>query len=111
MVAGQMPLYPIIARAARVQGVVKLEVTTDGKKVTAVHAESGPPMLVKFAKQNILTWEFLQHKPTTFITTIEYVIEEPAKCVYSNDSLTLKLPLEVRVSAKGVTTCDPGAAR
>ena len=109
VVAGQMPLYPIIARAARIQGVVKIKVTTDGKRVTAVYAESGPPMLVKFAKQNILTWEFLQDKPATFITTIEYVIEEPAKCVYSNDSLTLNLPLEIRVSAKGVTTCDPGA--
>lgn len=45
VVAGEMPLYPIMARAARVQGVVKIKVTTDGKKVTDVDAESGPPML------------------------------------------------------------------
>jgi hypothetical protein len=107
--AGKLPLYPIMARAARVQGVVKIKVTTDGKKVTSVDAESGPPMLVKFAKENILTWEFSQHKPTTFVTTFEYVIEEPAQCDYSNDALTLKLPLEVRISAKGLKTCDPAA--
>jgi hypothetical protein len=67
VVDGKMPLYPILARAARIQGVVKIKVTTDGKKVTSVDAESGPPMLVKFAKENILTWEFTAHKPTVRI--------------------------------------------
>ena len=51
VVAGEMPLYPIMARAARVQGVVKIKVTTDGKKVTSVDVESGPPMLVKSPKR------------------------------------------------------------
>ena len=108
VVAGEMPLYPITARAARVQGVVKIKVTTNGEKVTSVDVESGPPMLVKFAKENILTWKFTQHKPTSFVTMFEYVIEEPAQCDYSNDALTLRLPLEVRISAKGVMACDPG---
>ena len=109
VVAGEMPLYPIMARAARVQGVVKIKVTTDGKEVTSVDAESGPPMLVKFAKENILTWKFTEHKPTTFVTTFDYVIEEPAQCDYTNDAVTLRLPLEVRISAKGLKTCDPAA--
>lgn len=109
VVAGEMPLYPIMARAARVQGVVKIKVTTDGKKVAAVDAESGPPMLVKFAKENILTWKFSGHKPTKFVTTFEYVIEGPAQCDYSNNAVALKLPLEVRISAKGLKTCDPAA--
>jgi hypothetical protein len=109
VIAGKLPLYPIMARAARVQGVVKIKVTTDGKKVTSIDVESGPPMLVKFAKENILTWEFTEHKPTTFVTTFEYIIEEPAQCDYSNDALTLKLPLEVRIIVKGLKTCDPSA--
>jgi hypothetical protein len=109
VVAGEMPLYPIMARAARVQGVVKIKVTTNGKKVTAAEVESGPPMLAKFAKKNILTWEFNAHKPTTFVTTFDYVIEEPAQCDYTNAALTLKLPLEVRISVKGLKTCDPSA--
>lgn len=107
--AGKLPLYPIMARAARVQGVVKIKVTTDGKKVVSIDVESGPPMLVKFAKENILTWEFSAHKPTTFVTMFDYVIEEPAQCGYSNDALVLKLPLEVGISAKGLKTCDPAA--
>ena len=108
VIAGNLPLYPIMARAARIQGVVKIKVTTDGKKVTSVETESGPPMLVKFAKENILTWNFAEHKPTTFVTTFDYVIEGPAQCDYSNDALALNLPLEARISAKGLETCDPG---
>src|SRR6476660_282814 len=58
VVAGKMPLYPIMARSARVQGVVKIRVTTDGKKVVSFETESGPAMLVRSTKENILTWEF-----------------------------------------------------
>jgi hypothetical protein len=107
LTAGTMPLYPRMALAARVQGVVKIRVTTDGKKVASLEAESGPPMLVKAAKENILTWEFDEHKPMTFVTTFEYVIEEPAECGFSNGASVLKLPLEVRISTKGLKTCDP----
>jgi hypothetical protein len=109
VVTGNMPLYPLTALHARVQGVVKIKVTTDGKKITSLDAESGPPMLVKFTKENILTWRFAEHKPTTFVTRFECVIEEPSQCDFSNDALVLKLPLEVRISAKGLETCDPAA--
>lgn len=107
VIAGQMPLYPPIARAARVSGIVKMQVTTDGNFVTSIKVESGPPMLVKFARANVQTWEFLQHKPTNFETTFEYVIEEPAQCNYSNASVKLDLPAHVRISVKGLMTCDP----
>ena len=107
--AGKMPLYPIMARAARVQGVVKIKVVTDGEKVVSADVESGPPMLARFAKENVLTWEFSKHKPSTFVTTFEYEIEGPNQCGYGNGSSTLNLPLEVRINAKGVETCDPAA--
>ena len=107
--AGIVPLYPRMALAARVQGVVKIRVTTDGKKVSSVEAESGPPMLVAAAKEIILAWKFETHKPTTFETTFEYVIEEPAECYFSNNVAVLKLPLEVRITTKGLKTCDPTA--
>lgn len=107
LIAGKMPLYPIMARLGRVQGVVKIKVTTDGEKVSSLDAVSGPPMLVKFAKENILTWEFAKHRPTTFVTTFEYVIEGPDQCLYTNGTSVLNLPLGVRMSAKGLMTCDP----
>lgn len=107
VIAGKMPLYPLTALHVGVQGVVKIKVTTDGKKVTSLEAESGPAMLVKFAKENILTWEFTEHKPSKFVTTFEYVIETPAECEFSNNVSVLRLPLEIHVSAKGLKTCDP----
>ena len=105
--AGAVPLYPRTALLVRIQGVVKIRVTTDGKKVASVEAESGPPMLVKAAKENILTWEFAEHKSTSFVKTFEYRIEEPAHCDFSNGAAVLHMPLEIRVSANGVQTCDP----
>src|SRR5665213_180804 len=95
VLAAQMPLYPVIARAARVFGTVKIKVTTDGKKVTSLDAVSGPAMLVKFTKANILTWEFAEHKPSTFETTYEYVIEDTAQCEYTNGTSVVNLPLKV----------------
>lgn len=107
VIAGRMPLYPPVANHAWIQGIVKIKVTTDGEKVTTLEVESGPPMLVQAAKENILTWEFFKHKPTTFVTTFEYVIEGPDQCMFSNGTSVLNLPLEIRISAKGLKTCDP----
>jgi hypothetical protein len=107
VISGNMPLYPLTALHVRIQGIVRIRVTTDGRKVTSLDAEGGPAMLVKFTKENILTWRFAEHKPTTFVTTFEYVIEEPAQCEFSNGASVLNLPLEVRISAKGLETCDP----
>lgn len=107
--AGALPLYQMMARAARIEGTVKIRVITDGKKVSSMDEETGPAMLVKAAKENIRTWEFLEHPPTSFVTTFLYRIEEPAQCFYSNGATTLNIPLEVRVTVKGFMTCDPAA--
>ncbi len=107
VIAGNMPLYPPTALHVRIQGVVRVRVTTDGKKVISMSDESGPPMLVRFTKENILTWKFAEHKATTFVTTFEYAIDEPAQCEFSNSVSVLSLPLKVRISAKGLKTCDP----
>jgi hypothetical protein len=39
--AGQVPLYPPLARVANVEGVVHLKVTTDGHRVVDAHVEDG----------------------------------------------------------------------
>jgi siroheme synthase (precorrin-2 oxidase/ferrochelatase) len=66
-------------------------------------------MLVNFAKENILTWEFTEHRPTTFVTTFEYAIEKPERCDFSNSVSVLRPPLEIHISTKGLETCDPAA--
>ena len=110
VVAGKMPFYPLVALHARIEGVVKIKVTTDGRKVTSLKVEGGPPMLVAAAKDSVLSWEFLKHDPTTFLTIFTYVIEGPDQCMFSNGTSVLNLPLDIRISTKGLKTCDPEAA-
>lgn len=111
VIAAAAPFYPRVALLAHITGTVTVRVATDGKKISALSDESGPPMLVRAAEENIRSWEFQKHKGTTFVTTFQYKIDEPADCVLHNDSVALHLPLEVQISARGVQTCDPASEK
>jgi outer membrane biosynthesis protein TonB len=65
-------IYPAIARAAHVQGSVRLKITTDGHAVSRVEAVDGPPLLVKTATDNAQTWKFVDHTPGTFEVTFDF---------------------------------------
>lgn len=69
---GDMPFYPQLPRIARIEGDVRLRVTTDGSAVTSVRVESGQPMLAKAAQDNVQTWKFEPHDPTSFATLFSY---------------------------------------
>jgi hypothetical protein len=109
VVTASVPFYPRTALLAHIQGVVKIKVTTDGVKASAVDAESGPPMLTQAAESNIRTWQFEEHKPTTFVATFRYAIEEPLQCRVGNATVILRMPSEVQINAKGLHTCDPAS--
>jgi hypothetical protein len=64
-------------------------------------------MLAKAAQENVKTWEFEEHSPTTFEVTFRYKILPQSECDIDNGTVLLRLPTEVEVSAKGVQTCDP----
>jgi hypothetical protein len=102
-----VPLYPRTPRIAHIDGVVRLRLSTDGKRVSAIEVESGQPMLAKAAQENVKTWEFEEHSPTTFEVTFRYKILPQSECDIDNGTVLLRLPTEVEVSAKGVQTCDP----
>lgn len=108
--SASVPLYPRTALLAHIQGTVKIRATTDGNTVSALDAESGPPMLVQAAEDNIRTWQFEEHKPVTFVVTFHYTIEEPPQCGPDNATVILHMPSDVQVNAKGVHTCDPASA-
>jgi Gram-negative bacterial TonB protein C-terminal len=101
-----VPLYPASPRIAHIEGVVRLRVSTDGKRVSEVQIESGQPMLAAAAKENVKSWEFEKHDPTSFEATFRYKILPPA-CELSNPTVLLRLPSEVEVTATGWQTCDP----
>jgi hypothetical protein len=83
----------------RLQGVVVLQVTTDGHQVVDVKLTSGHPLLASDAINNVRSWKFADHAPATFAVKYFYVNEghfkrdKVAKC-----SAKMELPGKVTVS-------------
>lgn len=108
-----VPFYPRLAPAARIQGTVRLHLSTDGKRVSAVDAESGPPMLVQAAKENVKTWQFEPHTPTNFevifhYRLLTYTCDSQCRCAsVEKESVLLQLPANVDISAVIPMICDP----
>ena len=106
MVAGgAVPLYPPLARAAKVQGVVHLKVVTDGTRVVTAQAEDGSRVLAAAAEENARTWQFSKHEPTSFTVTYRYRLD--AKADPNNSTVTLRFPTEVDVSIAPLVLSDP----
>ena len=106
--SGSMPLYPQVPLLAQITGVVRLRVSTDGSRVTSMEMESGPAILANAAEESIKTWQFAQHKPTTFETTFTYTLL-PATCdaaghcnARENDEVLLHLPTDVQIRTRAV---------
>jgi hypothetical protein len=96
--AFECPTYPSSAKDSRLQGAVRIQVTTDGKKITDLKA-TGHPILVEAAEKNIRTWKFADNAPTSFLVTYLYVMEGE----YDPDPVykcraKLQLPDKVEVS-------------
>ncbi len=92
-----VPLYPPLARAAHVQGVVHVKITTDGQRAVTAHAEDGPKLLATAAEENARTWQFAVHEPTTFTVTYHYKLVPGMKGNADNPEVVLRLPTEVEV--------------
>jgi TonB family protein len=55
----QMPCYPPLARAARLQGIAKIKLVIGGDgSVASAEALEGNPLLTKAAIENARTWRF-----------------------------------------------------
>ena len=105
--AAAVPLYPPLARMARIEGTVHVKVTTDGHKVVATEPEDGHKMLTAAAESNAKTWEFAAHKPTTFIITYHYKLVAESRENRYGPTVILRLPTEVEVIATPIALSDP----
>jgi len=103
VVKANVPFYP--SYAFGFEGEVQLRTVTDGKDVVDVHAESGLPVLVRAAIENIRTSEFEPHQPTSFETVFKYRFVT-GNCSMERDSgaAILRLPKEAEVIATGLPT-------
>ena len=58
-IGGEMPTYPAIAKAARIQGTVVLQATISrGGTIENLHVISGPPMLQSAAMEAVRGWRY-----------------------------------------------------
>ena len=76
LVKGPPPVYPALAKSARIQGVVRFNAIIDkAGKVQDVKVISGHPLLVKAAQDAVRHWEYRptlsNGKPVTVTTTID----------------------------------------
>lgn len=103
--SGDMPFYPPLLRIAQVEGEVDLRVTTDGLGVVSVTSEYGNLLLAKAAQDNVRTWKFEKHDPTSFSTVFSYhIVKELVtySCdpdVPDNGTVVLKLPATVDITS------------
>ena len=111
--SASVPFYPRLAPTARIEGVVVLRLTTDGQRVSAINGETGPPMLVAAAKENVQSWQFEPHSPATIEVEFRYRLLVP-KCnsdcncdTEERESVVLHLPTDIEVTAKIPAICDP----
>jgi len=98
--SAQMPLYPVLARQARIEGTVQVKVTTDGTSVTNITASGANRILLDAAEQNVRTWQLYRHKPQTFTVTFVYKLESPEVYGFVNPTVLLELPNRVEVRSK-----------
>ena len=66
VISHQNPIYPPLARMARISGLVRLKITTDGHSPTTIAVTDGHPLLAKAATDNVQTWKFADHVPGVF---------------------------------------------
>lgn len=105
----KVPLYPPLARAARIQGAVQVRVTTDGHRVVSAAAESRPKILAAAAEDSTRSWQFATHEPTSFVVTFTYRLVDSLKSGPENPTVVLRLPTEVEVSMQYMPALDSGA--
>lgn len=95
--SAEMPLYPQLARSARVEGAVELKLTTDGSSITNITQNGSQKLLLNAAEANARTWTFYKHKPQTFTVTFVYKLEAPEVYGFVNPTVLLELPNRVEV--------------
>lgn len=98
--SAQVPLYPSVARLANVEGTVHLKITTDGHRVVSTQIEDGHKLLASLAEENVRTWQFSPHEPTTFTVNYTYKLVDNWKGDPNNPAVVLRFPTEVEVSTR-----------
>lgn len=94
-----VPMYPQLARTARIFGTVEMQVTVKDGKVVNTKVKSGPPVLVQATVENIQSWRFYPLVNATFTTKFVYQLETKETLDPQNPRVELQLPLLAKITA------------
>ena len=103
LVHGDLPVYPTLAKTARITGDVQVRVIVDKGEVVGTETISGHPLLVSAAIDNIKSWKFDRDVRVTFATTFIYRLDgesEETKEQRFNPKLELELPSLAKITAR-----------
>jgi hypothetical protein len=108
LIRADLPLYPPVARAAHVNGMVEIQVTVErGAVVDAQVKSSSSPLLTTSAVANVKTWQFQSEDRTTFPVTYVYQTEGEQTPLPENPKIELDLPHLVKITARPFkSTCN-----
>lgn len=113
VVDASVPFYPELARKTHIEGAVTLRVSTDGTRVSDVQAENGSSILARAALENVKTWRFQAGTHSSFEVVFRYrllAVTCDPRCNCDSEekeSVLLRLPISVEITAKQVMLCDP----
>lgn len=94
-----VPLYPPLARVARVYGTVEVLVTVSDGVVVNTEVKSGHKLLVQATTDNIKTWRFASGVNATFTTKFIYQLDAASPNPPGNPKIELELPSLVKITA------------
>jgi TonB family protein len=95
----EVPMYPQLARTARIFGTVEVQVTVKDGHVAKTEVKSGPPVLTQATVENIQAWRFYPLVNATFTTKFIYKLEEKEQLDPQNPKVELQLPLLAKITA------------
>lgn len=100
---GKLPVYPSLAKQARISGKVRYRVKIEKGLITdaqLLHADH--PLLVDVTLRNILTWRFEESASTTVETEFVYELSKKEVPRSENPVVELRIPTRVRLVTKPV---------
>ena len=102
LVHGDLPVYPNLAKTARITGTVQIRVTVENGEVVGTVTISGHRLFVDAATDNIKSWKFDKTVRTTFVTTFIYQLDGESEETNepSNPKLDLELPSLAKITAR-----------
>jgi hypothetical protein len=102
-----VPIYPPLARTAKITGKVQVQFTIKAGEVIAAEAKTGHPFLVKATTENIRSWRFPPEANGIFTATFVYELRGNETGGTQNPKIEMQLPIFVKIIALPIKpTCN-----